>query len=184
MSTPASQPAAALRDLAQALLAKVGAPAGHASLVAETLVDADIEGLGSHGLMLLPMYLERIEKGSVDAAATGEIVVDAGARVTIDAANALGQVTAERASELAIERARRAWPRRRRRPQCLPFWCTAGRYARKMAALRPDRHRHGQYASADCPRTGGAEPRRRQQPARHRRADSDAASAPEARPRA
>ncbi|MFC5392515.1 Ldh family oxidoreductase [Bosea vestrisii] len=105
MTNSGFRPASALRELAQALLAKVGAPADHASLVAEALVDADIEGLGSHGLMLLPMYLERIEKGSVDAAAKGEIVVDAGARVTIDAVNALGQVTAERASALAVERA-------------------------------------------------------------------------------
>lgn len=105
MTNSGFQPAAALRELAQALLVKLGTPAEHANLVAQALVDADIEGLGSHGLMLLPMYLDRIEKGSVDAAAKGEIVVDTGARVTIDAANALGQVTAERASELAIERA-------------------------------------------------------------------------------
>ncbi len=105
MTNSGSRPASALRELAEALLAKIGAPAEHATLVAQALVDADIEGLGSHGLMLLPMYLERIEKGSVDATARGEIVVDAGARVTIDAANALGQVTAEQASELAIERA-------------------------------------------------------------------------------
>lgn len=105
MTNSDSCSAPALRKLAEALLAKVGAPADHAALVARALIDADIEGLGSHGLMLLPMYIERIEKGSVDAAAKGEIVVDADTRVTIDAANALGQVTAERASELAIERA-------------------------------------------------------------------------------
>ena len=51
MTNSGSRPASALRELAEALLAKVGAPAEHAALVAQALVDADIEGLGSHGLM-------------------------------------------------------------------------------------------------------------------------------------
>ncbi|HEV2508413.1 Ldh family oxidoreductase [Bosea sp. (in: a-proteobacteria)] len=101
-----SYPADELRMLAQTLLVKVGTPARYAGLVAEALLDADIEGLGSHGLMLLPMYLERIEKGSVDAGAAGEIVVDCGSRLTIDAGNALGHISAEKAAALAIDRAR------------------------------------------------------------------------------
>ena len=132
MTNSGFRPASALRELAQALLAKVGAPADHASLVAEALVDADIEGLGSHGLMLLPMYLERIEKGSVDAATKGEIVVDAGARVTIDAVNALGQVTAERASALAVERAEEHGLAAIAVRNAFHFGA-AGRFARKIA---------------------------------------------------
>ena len=132
MTNSGFRPASALRELAQALLAKVGAPADHASLVAEALVDADIEGLGSHGLMLLPMHLERIEKGSVDAATKGESVVDAGARVTIDAVNALGQVTAERASALAVERAEEHGLAAIAVRNAFHFGA-AGRFARKIA---------------------------------------------------
>jgi LDH2 family malate/lactate/ureidoglycolate dehydrogenase len=118
--------------LAQALLAKAGTPAPYAGLVAEALLDADIEGLGSHGLMLLPMYLERIEKGSVDAGANGRIVVDAGARVTIDADNALGHVTAEKAASLAIERARAHGLAAVAIRNAFHFGA-AGRFARKIA---------------------------------------------------
>ncbi|CAD5253509.1 Malate/lactate/ureidoglycolate dehydrogenase, LDH2 family [Bosea sp. 62] len=98
-------PAEALRSFAVALLEAAGAPPGNAAIVAKALVDADIEGLASHGLLQLPMYLERIARGSVDPAATGEIVVDAGSRLTLDAQNGLGHVTAERACEIAIARA-------------------------------------------------------------------------------
>lgn len=132
MADPGTYSASDLRMLAQALLAKAGAHAPYAGLVAEALVDADIEGLGSHGLMLLPMYLERIEKGSVDAGASGEIVVDAGSRVTIDAGNALGHVTAEQASALAIERAREHGLAVVAVRNAFHFGA-AGRFARKIA---------------------------------------------------
>jgi len=105
MSAANSYPADLLERFASALLEAAGAPSGNAALTAEALVDADIEGLASHGLMQLPMYLERIAQGSVDPAAEGEIVVDLGSRLTLDAGNGLGQVTAERACEIAIARA-------------------------------------------------------------------------------
>lgn len=98
-------PADELRRFAAALLEAAGAPSDNAALVAEALVDADVEGLASHGLLQLPMYLERIERKSVDPAARGEIVVDTGARLTLDAGNGLGHVTAERACDIAIARA-------------------------------------------------------------------------------
>ncbi|QCI67591.1 Ldh family oxidoreductase [Phreatobacter stygius] len=99
-------PAVDLADLARRLLIAAGTPEAHAANVAEALVDADIEGLGSHGLMLLPMYLDRIAAGSVVPAAEGRIVSDTGAQVVIDAENGLGHVSAERAAALAVERAR------------------------------------------------------------------------------
>lgn len=98
-------PAESLKNLAIALLEAAGAPSDNAAIVAAALVDTDSEGLPSHGLLHLPMYLARIAAGSVDPRATGEIVVDQGARLTLDAGNGLGQVTAETASEIAIARA-------------------------------------------------------------------------------
>ncbi|MGO4170594.1 Ldh family oxidoreductase [Bosea sp. TAF32] len=105
MSVSDVYPAEILTGFAVALLEAAGAPPDNATLVAEALVDADIEGLASHGLLHLPMYLDRIAGGSVDPCARGEIVADLGSRLTIDAGNGLGQVTAERACEIATERA-------------------------------------------------------------------------------
>lgn len=105
MSLAGVYPAETLKRFAADLLAAAGVPTGNGALVAEALVDADIEGLPSHGLLHLPMYLDRIAAKSVDPVAEGEIVVDLGSRLTIDAGNGLGQVTAERACAVVAERA-------------------------------------------------------------------------------
>lgn len=94
-----------LTEFAAALLVTAGAPAAHGRAVAEALVDADVEGLPSHGLMLLPMYLDRIVSGSVAPAAQGRIVSDTGSQLVIDGENGFGQVIGNRATEMAIERA-------------------------------------------------------------------------------
>ena len=75
----------------------VGIAAGDAQVVAGDLVAADLEGIASHGVMLLPMYVERIVKGSVSARSSGEVVSDRGGAIVIDAGNALGQLTARQA---------------------------------------------------------------------------------------
>jgi len=99
-------PSSAAVDFATALLIAAGAPPDHAQIVAKALVDADIEGLGSHGTMMLPMYLDRMIAGSIAPAARGRIVSDTGSQIVIDAENGLGHVVAERAADLVVERAR------------------------------------------------------------------------------
>jgi LDH2 family malate/lactate/ureidoglycolate dehydrogenase len=95
-----------LTDFAQRLLIAAGTPVPQANSVATALVNADIEGLPSHGTMLLPMYLERIAAGSVDPAARGRIVADTGTQMVLDAENGLGHVVAEHAVECVVARAR------------------------------------------------------------------------------
>lgn len=102
---PEAVPVDAVVSFARDLLIAAGTPEGHADAVARALVDADVEGLPSHGLMLLPMYLDRIAAGSVSPVAVGEIVSDTGTQIVLDAQNALGHVTAERAAILAVDRA-------------------------------------------------------------------------------
>jgi LDH2 family malate/lactate/ureidoglycolate dehydrogenase len=77
-----------------------------AAAVAEGLVEADMRGIPSHGLMLVPMYAERIGAGSVTTATEGEVVTDLGAIAVLDAKNALGILTGDQAMALAVERAR------------------------------------------------------------------------------
>jgi LDH2 family malate/lactate/ureidoglycolate dehydrogenase len=106
VSSEALVPVESLRTLAVDLLGAAGVPADAAGIVADGLIAADVEGLPSHGLMLLTMYLDRLAGGSVSANAHGRIVSDNGGSIVIDAENGLGQVTSERAVALAIERAR------------------------------------------------------------------------------
>jgi LDH2 family malate/lactate/ureidoglycolate dehydrogenase len=98
--------ATSLQSLSEALLAAQGVPADAAREVASALVDADIEGLPSHGLMLLPMYLDRLAAGSVSPTARGRVVHEDRGAAVLDAENALGQVSAAMAADLAVQKAR------------------------------------------------------------------------------
>lgn len=95
-----------------ALVARLFAAAGlserAAKVVAEGLVDADLEGLPSHGVMLVDMYLARIRAGSVSPREAAEVVSDRDAALVLDAGHALGQLTGGQAMGLAVERARRS----------------------------------------------------------------------------
>lgn len=84
----------------------LGLPNEPSSFVARTLVEADLEGISSHGVMLVPMYAARIRAGSVSLNTGGEVVSDHGAVAVIDAGNALGQLTARQAVDLAVAKAK------------------------------------------------------------------------------
>ena len=96
-----------LSALVARLFIAAGVPDTAARTVAGALVDADLEGQSSHGVMLVEMYLDRIRKGSVSLKQAGEIVSDKGATVVLDAHNALGHLTGDQAIKIAVERARR-----------------------------------------------------------------------------
>jgi LDH2 family malate/lactate/ureidoglycolate dehydrogenase len=108
--TPAPGPrrisAADAIDFAAALLSKHGVSESAAREVGADLVASDLEGIASHGLMLLPMYLDRLAAGSVSPKAAGRIVSEKAGAVVYDAENGLGQVTARRCVQLAIARSK------------------------------------------------------------------------------
>ena len=60
-----------LRSAVADIFAALGIARGDAQLVANDIVLADLEGVGSHGVMLVPMYVDRIQKGSVSKQAAG-----------------------------------------------------------------------------------------------------------------
>ena len=97
----------ALRDFGTAVLTAVGVPAGDAALVADSLVQADLWGHQSHGLLRLPWYVARLRSGAMTAVTRPEVVTDTGPLVVLDGRAGIGQVLADRARELAVERARR-----------------------------------------------------------------------------
>jgi LDH2 family malate/lactate/ureidoglycolate dehydrogenase len=95
-----------LIDFATAVYASAGLPEADARLVADTLVQADLWGHQSHGVLRLGWYLDRLRHGVMHPVTTPEIVVDAGAIAVIDGHDGVGQVLAMRATHEAITRAR------------------------------------------------------------------------------
>jgi ureidoglycolate dehydrogenase (NAD+) len=103
MSVAASR----LTAFAVAVLRCAGVPDAEAGIVADTLVEADLRGVHSHGVMRLPIYIKRIQAGLVRPEASATVVTEGDAFVQLDAHNGLGQVASVRAMDLAIGKARR-----------------------------------------------------------------------------
>ena len=107
MSEGVTVAAAELSALVARLFVAAGIPAAPACTAADALVEADLEGMASHGVMLVDMYLDRIRAGSVSREERAVVVSDRGSAVVLDARHALGQATGDQAMGIAIERARR-----------------------------------------------------------------------------
>jgi LDH2 family malate/lactate/ureidoglycolate dehydrogenase len=102
-----SVPAAKLSEFVAQLFSAVGVPGVAAAIVARGLVDADLEGLPSHGVMLVDMYIERLQKGSVSRNETASVVSERDGAVVLDAGHALGQLTGAQAMTIAVKKARK-----------------------------------------------------------------------------
>jgi LDH2 family malate/lactate/ureidoglycolate dehydrogenase len=95
-----------LTHFVKALFVSLGASDEDAQITADSLISADLQGIPSHGVMLLPMYTERILSGSVSVTATPTIMEDHGGLVVMCADNGLGQVSSAHAARICIERAK------------------------------------------------------------------------------
>src|SRR5438105_3231381 len=95
----------ALASFAAAVYARAGVPEDDANLIADSLVQADLWGHQSHGVMRLDWYLARIVAGKMDPVTRPTIAVDCGALAVLDGHDGVGQVLAHRAMKDAIRRA-------------------------------------------------------------------------------
>ncbi len=95
-----------LLDFAATVYTHHGVPAADARLCADTLVQADLWGHQSHGVMRLSWYVDRLRSGVCAPVAAPELVVDAGAVAVMDGRDAMGQVLTARAMDEAIRRAK------------------------------------------------------------------------------
>ncbi len=97
---------ARLVDFVAAAYAALGVPESDARLMADTLVQADLWGHQSHGVLRLMWYGERFRKGVMEAVTRPEFVVDVGAVAVIDGHDGIGQVLTALAAREAIKRAK------------------------------------------------------------------------------
>lgn len=145
-----------LVEAVASVFTRAGLLAQDAALVAEDLVAADVDGVASHGVALVPMYVDRLRAGSVSKASAGVVVSDRDGAIVVDAQDALGQLTARQAVSLAAERAKVYGLAAVSVRNAFHFGA-AGRYARMMA----DEGCIGMVMSNTrplMPAPGGAEP--------------------------
>ena len=96
-----------LTSWAAGLLEAATFPRPTAHLIAESLVAANLRGVDSHGVQLLPYYVEQVERGDMDASAAGCIALESAACLLYDGANGAGQQVASVCCGQAVRLARK-----------------------------------------------------------------------------
>lgn len=95
-----------LHRLASELLCAVGTDPTAAQVIADSLIDANLAGHDSHGVLRLPAYLEGARQGHVATSAVPKLLSVSGATAIVDAEYGWGQPAMWLATRTAIERAR------------------------------------------------------------------------------
>ena len=93
-----------LRARVANIFTRLGVPSEDAGIVSHHLVEADLRGVHSHGVIRVPTYVQGIRGGKINPRPKIEVVEDHGGQVVMDGDFGLGQLTAFRANEVAIER--------------------------------------------------------------------------------
>jgi uncharacterized oxidoreductase len=109
-STPAGTPphtiaAQDLRTLVASVLKAAGSLETEAQTVAANLVMANLSGHDSHGVGMLPRYIDAVLEGGLQPNASSKLVLDGGALLSLDGQRGYGQVVGEQALQLGIARA-------------------------------------------------------------------------------
>jgi len=94
-----------LRKLVTDLFQSVDLPQDQAKIMADHLVEANLMGHDSHGVIRTPSYLKSIKAGGMKPVGKLKIVRETPASLVIDGEGCLGIVLARRAMEMATDRA-------------------------------------------------------------------------------
>jgi uncharacterized oxidoreductase len=96
----------ALLDFARRLFVGAGVPADEAGTVAKSLVDANLCGHDSHGVIRVPQYVGFVREGKLFAGAELTVLRESPAMLAVDANWGLGQVQAYRVLERLAAKAK------------------------------------------------------------------------------
>ncbi len=103
---PKTIPAAALRSTVENILVANKSSPAEAATVAANLVLANLSGHDSHGVGMVPRYVDAVLEGGLTPNTNATIVLDTGTLLTIDGGHGFGQVIGEQAMTLGMERAK------------------------------------------------------------------------------
>jgi len=98
--------AGAARSFCQAVFERGGVAAEAAFLVADALIDADLRGVSTHGLVRFPIYVARLQRRLVNPTPTFRVLHERGATVVLDGDDGFGQVVGAEGMRRAVALAR------------------------------------------------------------------------------
>ncbi len=94
--------ATALLSFVERALRSLGVPDDHAQTVAESLVEADLRGVQSHGVIRLPGYAASLRNGAIKAQPTVRVVTETDGQAVMDGYGGMGQVAVDAATRKAM----------------------------------------------------------------------------------
>jgi len=97
--------ALALQQSVATVLVAAGSSVIEADTVATNLVMANLSGHDSHGVGMLPRYVDAVLEGGLKPNAAARVTADIGSMLALDGQRGYGQVVGEQAMQMAIERA-------------------------------------------------------------------------------
>jgi len=103
---PRTLDATVLRALCAEIFVGAGSSPEEARQVADSLVMANLSGHDSHGVGMLPRYVDAVGEGGLTPGASVEIRLDAGAMLALDGRHGYGQIVGAQAMELGVARAK------------------------------------------------------------------------------
>ncbi len=98
-------PCQPLETLTRGIFEKIGVPSAGAAWMARLLVQANLRGHDSHGVIRIPQYIASWKKGDADPTAEPVIVQEGPATALLDGKSGFGQIVARRGMELAMDKA-------------------------------------------------------------------------------
>jgi uncharacterized oxidoreductase len=90
----------------EAVVAAGGSDARESRMVAENLVTANLMGHDSHGIGMIPRYIDALLEGGLSVNQHPKVQLDTGALLALDGCQGYGQVIGAEAMAMAIERAK------------------------------------------------------------------------------
>ncbi len=97
-----------LFSFTQTVFEKMGLPAGEARQAADILLRAELRNISTHGLVRLPEYVRLWQTNRITVTPVFTVVHETPSTALVDGGKGLGLVTAPKAMDLAIEKAKTA----------------------------------------------------------------------------
>jgi LDH2 family malate/lactate/ureidoglycolate dehydrogenase len=98
--------AGSLQAFCEEVFRSCGMAREDASILADSLVQANLRGVDSHGVARVGIYVKRLKMGLVNPNPNVEVVQESAATLLVDGDNGMGQIVGVRALDLGLDRAR------------------------------------------------------------------------------
>jgi len=95
-----------LRRLVACIFGKVPIPQDHAQLIADLLIDTELRGRVSHGVVLVERYVRNYQQGQINTHPNVQVLTEGPVTAAISGDGCLGMIVATKAMQTAIAKAK------------------------------------------------------------------------------